>query len=125
NTIYRICILKLLRDRLIKSRNCKNTLIFEEYGNKATSWKNNINVVIEKIKDHIKTSFDTNLSYSIDVHSRSDVNLSVIDYLNFLFVQFYENKRTEPRMLENFRIIEPKKALIYKMDKDIFYAKNH
>lgn len=123
--IYKICIEKLLKDRLIKTRNYKNTLVFEEYGSKVIEWQKNINIIIEKIKANIKTSFGTDLSYNINVHSKADANLSIIDYLNFLFVQFYEHKKTTPRMLENFRIIEPKMALIYKMDKDIFYDKNN
>jgi len=122
--IYNKCIEKLLRDRLIKNRNYKNNLIFEQYGNKLKKWKKNIDSVISNIQYRINDTFGINLSYNIEIHNKSDINLSVIDYLNYLFIQFYENKKIKQRMIENFKIIEPKIALVYKMDKDKFYDKN-
>lgn len=126
--IYHMLIEKLLKDRLIKHRFDHNILIFEQYGSKPEKWKKNIEGIIEKITISIKDSFQTNLSYEVSVHTKDDVNISIIDYINYLFIQFYENKKVEERilqkdrMLQNFKIIEPKIGLIYKMDKDEFYS---
>ncbi len=122
--IYNLCIKKLLTDRLTKTRYDHNILIFEQYGNKPNNWKKNLQSVIEEIKTEIKNLHQVNLSYEIEVHDKSDINLSVIDYINFLFVQFYEHRKNEPRMVENFKIIEPKIGVVLKMDQGRFYDKN-
>ncbi|RUT68577.1 hypothetical protein D0817_20860 [Flavobacterium cupreum] len=123
--IYNICISKLMSDRLTKTRNEHNVIIFEQFGSKRNNWLENVKSVIGETINNINNRFDIDVSYSVEVHDKSDVNLSVIDYINFIFAQFYENGRTEPRMQENFIIIEPKIALIYKMDRDLFYDKNN
>ena len=120
--IYYILIEKLLKDRLIKHRINHNVLIFEQYGSKPLKWKKDIEEIIEKIKISIKDSFRIDLSYKVLVHTKDDVNIAIIDYINYLFIQFYENRKVEERMLQNFKIIEPKIGLIYKMDKDEFFS---
>lgn len=122
--IYNMCINKLLCDRLIKTRNDNNNLIFEQYGNKINKWQSNIDSIIQNVKKTVDEKFGVNLSYNVEVHDKADQNLSVIDYINFIFIQFFENNKIEKRMKENFNIIEPKIALIYKFDKDAFYDNN-
>ncbi len=122
--IYNACITKLLSDRLTKTRHDKNVIIFEEYGSKPKKWLENVENVIKVIKDRIDEKFNTEISCTVKVHDKSDVNLSVIDYINHIFVQIFEKENLQPRIIDNFTIIEPKVALIYKMDKDHFFDKN-
>lgn len=122
--IYNICIHKLLKDRLIKNRLDKNILIFEQYGNKTNKWQKNIESVILNIKNDIDKTFHIDCQYEICVHDKSDINLSIIDYLNYIFYHCLEKKEPMPRMIDVFNIIEPKIGLIYKYDKDLFYDKN-
>lgn len=124
NDIYNICINKLLTDRLIKTRNEKNVIIFEQYGSKPNNWLKNVQSVIEITKSKIDETFGTKISCEVEVHDKSDINLSVIDYINHIFVQFYEKGIVQNRMKQNFEIIEPKIAMIYKFDQDLFYDKN-
>lgn len=123
--IYNRCIKKLLTDRLTKTRHDNNVVIFEQYGNKPNNWLENVESVVNEIRLEIKNSFNVELKCSVEVHDKSDINLSVIDYINFVFTQFYEQKKFELRMQQNFQIIEPKIGLIYKLDQDIFYHKNN
>ncbi|PCH91314.1 MAG: hypothetical protein COB85_09275 [Bacteroidetes bacterium] len=121
NQIYNLCIEKLMTDRLTKTRHDHNTIIFEEYGSKLSKWVTNVEEVIAKVDGKIQKYYGTKLSYQVEVHSKEDSNLAIIDYLNFLFVQFFEHSKVEQRMVENFKIIEPKIAMVYKMDQDLFY----
>jgi hypothetical protein len=121
---YNMCIKKLLSDRLTKTRNDNNIIIFEQYGNKPNNWLKNVESVIQEVTTKIDDKFGTKIACNVSVHDKSDLNLSVIDYINYLFVQFFEKDNVSNRMKENFAILEPKIALIYKMDKDLFYDKN-
>lgn len=123
--IYNVFVEKLLTDRLIKHRKENNILIFEQYGSKPNKWVENLKNVVKNISTTIKNNYRIDLSYEVKVHDKSDLNIAVIDYLNFLFIQFYEHGKVQPRMLQNFQIVEPKIGLIYKMDKDEFYNINH
>lgn len=125
NEIYNLCIHKLLNDRLIKNRFDKNHLIFEQYGNQIKRWHTNVDTVISNIKLDIKKSLNTVCHSEVYVHDKSDINLSIIDYINYIFSHCYEKKEPWQRMIDNYNIIEPKIGLIYKMDKDLFYDKNH
>jgi hypothetical protein len=123
--IYNICINKLLSDRLTKTRNDNNVIVFEQYGSKPNNWLKNVQNVLKGTISKIDNKFGKNISYEVQVHDKSDLNLSVIDYINHIFVQFFEKGSIQNRMRQNFEIIEPKIALIYKMDKDLFYDKNN
>lgn len=124
NDIYNVCISKLLSDRLTKTRYDNNIIVFEQYGSKPINWLKNVEEVMKQTATKIDDSFETKISYKVEVHDKSDINLSLIDYINYLFVQFFEKDTVLNRMSENFSILEPKIGLIYKMDKDLFYTKN-
>lgn len=124
NDIYNVCISKLLSDRLTKTRYDNNIIVFEQYGSKPINWLKNVEEVMKQTATKIDDSFEAKISYKVEVHNKSDINLSLIDYINYLFVQFFEKDTVLNRMSENFSILEPKIGLIYKMDKDLFYTKN-
>lgn len=124
NEIYNICIQKLLKDRLIKNRQDRNHFIFEQYGNKVNNWIENVNSVISTMVLDIDNNFNIDCQYDVVVHDKSDINLSIIDYLNYIFNHCFEQEKPWRRMFENFSIIEPKIGLIYKMDRDLFFDKN-
>lgn len=121
--IYNTCIKKLLSDRLTKTRNESNTLIFEQYGSKPKNWLTNLEAVLSETIDNINSRFGSDVSYNVELHDKSDLNLSIIDYINFLFIQLFEQSNMIRRMQENFKILEPKIGLIYKMDKDLYFDK--
>lgn len=123
--IYMHCIEKLMRDRLVKNRHEKNVLVFEQFGNKPQKWLKSVEDVMINIKNHVKKSFGADLNYRVEIKDKSDLNLSIIDYLSYIFYHCFEEEKPDQRMIENFRIVEPKIGLIYKMDKDIFYDKNN
>ncbi|MCF8219237.1 MAG: hypothetical protein K9I29_07445 [Bacteroidales bacterium] len=123
--IYNKCIEKLFYDRLLKTRHFQNFLIFERYGNKVNNWEENLKDTIETVCEDIYNNERKKIRAKVIVKDKSEKLLSIIDYLNYLFVQFYDKKEIKNRMVENFKIIEPKIALIYKMDRDEFYHKNN
>ena len=119
--IYMMCVEKLLIDRLTKTRRTHNVLIFENYGDKKNAWiEASIKNVIHKIG---KKGFSS-IPYSIEVRDKSEILLAIIDYINYIYDQLF-NKKPSPRNIENFKIIQPKIALTYKMDKDEFFDKNN
>lgn len=123
--IYIKCVEKLMTDRLLKTRKSRNIITFEQVGNKTDQWKDYMQKGLEKVSAFIKESTGDKITFNIKIKGKNEELLSVIDYILYLFVQFYEKSKFEPRMIENFKIIEPKIGIIYKMDRDIFYHKNN
>ncbi len=122
--VYNLCIYKLLKDRMIKNRLDKNYFIFEKFGNKINNWQNNIHNVLLNINSEIFKSFGIDCHYEVLIHDKTDLNLSIIDYINYIFIHCFNNEKPWQRMIENYNIIEPKIGLVYKMDKDLFFDKN-
>lgn len=121
--IYMICLEKLLSDRLLKNRTHKNILVFENYGNKPNVWKKNIEGAINNILEKLEGRGFNGIKYEIEVRDKTEILLSVIDYINYLYGQLF-NKKPSQRNIENFKIIEPKIALTYKMAIDEYLDKN-
>ena len=93
-----------------------NILTFEEYGSKPFVHKNQIEALIASI---IKSNELAGLSYEVKVSKKSDLMLSVVDYVNYVIFQMLHNET--PRMRANFKLIEPKIAILHHLDKKIFY----
>lgn len=121
--IYIICIEKLLTDRLIKTRGMLNVLIFENYGSKLNTWEEIIRESIDNLATRINLKGFSSIKYSIEVKDKSEILLAIIDYINYIYNQLF-NKRPTQRDIENFKVIQPKVALTYRMDKDEFFDKN-
>lgn len=121
--VYMNCLEKLLSDRLIKNRKSNNIFVFENFGNKPYQWKETIELLFKNILKKLNGRGYSTIQYSIEISDKSEILLSVIDYINYLYDQIF-NKKPQPRTIENFKIIEPKIALTYKMDSDDFFDKN-
>lgn len=121
--VYMSCIEKLLSDRLIKNRKSHNVFVFENFGNKPNLWKETIDKSVKNVLGKLDERGFSNIQYSIEIADKSEILLSIIDYVNYLYDQIF-NKKPLQRTIENYKIIEPKIALTYKMDKDQFFDKN-
>ena len=115
-SVYYELLRSLLNDRLIRNRNSINILTFEEYGSKPFVHKNQIEALIASI---IKSNELAGLSYEVKVSKKSDLMLSVVDYVNYVIFQMLHNET--PRMRANFKLIEPKIAILHHLHKKIFY----
>lgn len=115
--VYYELLRSLLNDRLVHNRDCLNILTFEEYGSKHFAHKTHIETVIDSI---IKNNKLFGLSYEVQVSGKSNLMLSIVDYANYVLFQMLHNPT--PRMCANFKLIEPKIALLHHIDKKVFYS---
>ena len=74
--IYTYCLKKLLSDRIIKCKQDKNVFIFENLPLKGTSLK-------KILKEYFNSFNDIDIEYKVE--NKSEINLSLIDYLNYIF----------------------------------------
>lgn len=107
---------KLLTDRIIANKEEKNIFYFETIEFSDNSLKN--------ILDKYFCSFNPRM-YKIEYYivSKKENNLSVVDYLNYIFFKLYERNDFFERMKENFELIKPKIGSIYIMNQDKYYSR--
>lgn len=118
--LYYELLYALLKDRLSRNKESRNILTFEEYGGKQNAHKAHIEKTIGEIVINEGLS---GLSYEVEVHDKSDLLLSVVDYVNYiLFEILHKEKDKANRMYENFKLVEPKIALLHHIDKKRYYA---
>lgn len=123
--IYDRCIQKLLYDRLLKNRNHNNILIFEQFGNKNQKREKEIELIINNIKNEIYKNHELKIIYNLQIKDKSEILLSITDYINYIIHRLVEKEPPEERMLQNFQLVEPKIGLLYLMDSDIFYSRKN
>lgn len=98
--IYKLCVKHLLSDRLKKAKGDNNVLIFEE----LTFEDYSLDKLVKEFLEEIKMD---NIEYKIV--SKSEKNLSLIDYLNYIFYCILnEPAKKQERMIQNFELIKPK-----------------
>lgn len=104
--IFSISLSKLLFNRIKKSKNAKNIFIFETIQLKTKSLKS----VLENFFDQMHKN-NYNCEYYIK-DKKDDINLGIIDYLNYIVYRVLKTRNSDKRMQELFDLFSPKFAMI-------------
>lgn len=117
----------LLYKRILSNREYRNVIVLEEYGSKLNVHLENIQKTIESIKEKILKLYDIDVIVEVYVHNKSDIVLSVVDYMNFVLYQMLlpTIKHQQPRMPENFSLIEPKIGLLHSFFQNKFFTERN
>jgi len=105
--IFMISLTKLLYNRIRSSRKDKNIFIFEEI---QLTPKSLGQVLKEFFKAMNEKKYDC--EYKI-VAKDADINLAIVDYLNYVLYQILKTNNKIIRMRQNFDLFAPKIALIH------------
>lgn len=104
--IFMISLTKLLFNRIRKAKDDKNIFIFET-----------IQLTPKTLKQGLDTFFQQmNKTYNCEyriVEKDGDINLAIIDYLNYVLHQILTSEKPNVRMEQNFELLAPKIALIH------------
>ena len=123
--IYNDLVFKLLYDRLLKRKNSINLLTFERLNNKLNKEKEEKEDVIFNINKALKDKvlIESDLNFSVEIKDKNDSLLSVVDYVIHIIGRLYEGKngKVENYMKHNFRLIEPKIALILDIASNVYH----
>lgn len=120
--VYYELMYVLLEKRIIDNRYNKNFLVFEEYGSKPSTHLAGIEKVLSAITHIINRDFMIpEVAISIEVHTKDDILLSIIDYANYIIFQMLQPK-TDDRMIKNFNLISPKIGLLHSIHNQGFYS---
>ena len=111
----------LLYKRILSNRQFHNFIILEEYGKKPHNHLKNATLIVEDIIQQIKGKYDINPVVEIEVHDKSDINLSMVDYMNYVLFQMLSPKPCD-RMKGNFSLIEPKIGLVHSIFEKKFFS---
>lgn len=118
--VYSFLIKKLLSKRLVSERNNKLHIVLEEYGSKIMAHRNNMMAIVDAIDHH----YGLNLSYDLDVCSKNNIVLSVVDYINYILYQLLNGSSNNKRMYDNYKLIQPKIALLHDLHNNQYYGRN-
>lgn len=119
---YDECIYILLKDRLVKRKLDSNNIVFEQNTSKSTpdaikKRTQEIAGVIRNIQLALieEGHISKDLIYQVKLVDKSDILISVVDYMNHIVSKIYEgrNGKRETNMLLNYQLIEPKIGCIY------------
>lgn len=103
--IFTHTLTKLIHDRVIKFKGDKNLFLFETIEISNKSFKTILEEYFEVLdKDH-------DCAFQI-LNKEDDINMSTIDYLNYILYQILTKEKKQERMELNFEIFAPKIALI-------------
>ncbi len=123
SALYGFFISTLLRDRLLSERNNYINLIFEEYSSYSIE---NHKYNMSNIITNLSRIHRLDLQYSVEVHSKSDILLSIVDYCSYIMFQMlHETKdynNMNDRWVRNFKLIEPKLAYIEVFGRNLRYS---
>ncbi|HWZ21513.1 MAG TPA: DUF3800 domain-containing protein [Cytophagaceae bacterium] len=114
--VYKQCLYRLLKDRIISSKNDKNVFIFEELTFEKCT-------LAEILDDFFKGFKEFDIEYKIS--SKAEKILSLIDYLNYILYSILnDTKKTQDRMMQNFELIKPKIASIYYINNKSYFSRH-
>jgi hypothetical protein len=118
--IFELSLKKLIMDRIIGNKYDKNIFYFENIEIPKKS--------LQKILDDIFKSLDENFDCEYHIESKKMVNLSVIDYLNYILFKILKvGKDGKPerdlRMEKNFNLIAPKIGMVNILNKSVFLGR--
>lgn len=120
--IYACFVKTLLFDRIESECMKPIHIIFEEYGDSITRHKTNMQNIVRHISQYISNKRRHNINVDVEIHKKDDIVLSVIDYTNYILYQILNNDNNT-RMMDNFKLIEPKIALLYSLHNKKFYGR--
>lgn len=114
----------LLYKRILSNRQFYNIIILEEYGKKPQNHLKKAKLIVEDIIQQIKEKYDINPVVDVVVHDKSDINLSMVDYMNYVLFHMLSPKPYN-RMKENFSLIEPKIGLVHSFFEKKFFSERN
>lgn len=120
DAIYLFLIKNLLSKRLVSERNNRLHIMLEEYGSKIMNHKNSMESIVKEIACYYRL----NLIYELEVCSKDNIVLSVVDYVNYVLYQILNGTKNNTRMIDNFKLIQPKVALLHDLHNKQYYGRN-
>lgn len=122
--LYSFFVRQLLYDRILSEWQNRIHIVFEEYGSSITKHKSEMNNTVSIIIKELATNgLKSNVLFDVDVHSKEDILLSVVDYTNFVLFQMLKDidPSKNTRMIANFKLIEPKIAILHSLHNAQYY----
>ena len=113
--IFEMFLKKLIKDRVLSNKNDKNIFYFEDIEIAKKSFKNIVKDIFE--------SFDETFDLEYHIAGKELINLSIIDYLNYILYSILKSDKKDDRMEKNFNLISPKIGVINILHKNIFLGR--
>ncbi|WP_395044472.1 hypothetical protein [Flavobacterium sp.] len=113
--IFEMFLKKLINDRIESNKDDKNIFYFE-----------NIEIAKKSFKNILKDIFESyDKSYELEYHisGKELINLSIIDYLNYILYSILKSDKNDERMEKNFNLISPKIGVINILDKNVYLSR--
>ena len=63
------------------------------------------------------------IEYTVEVCSKDNIILSVVDYINYILYQLLNHPRVGTRMMDNFKLVEPKIASLHLLHAKAYYGR--
>lgn len=105
--IFMISLSKLIYNRIKKSKNEKNILVFENIQLKTKSLSSILDTFFEQMRNN---KYDCEFFIA---KKNDDINLGIIDYLNYIIYRILSTNNKDLRMQELFELFAPKIAMIH------------
>ena len=115
--IFQFFLNKLLRNRLEKNRHDKNIFYFEDIEIEKKSLKQ----ILKEIFDSLSVSYDCEFHIS----GKELINLSTVDYLNYVLYSILSTQKVNDRMEKNFNLIAPKIGVINILHKNVYLSRKN
>lgn len=116
---YAFLIKQLLRDRVKSEKDNHIHFIFEEYGGTIAHHKNRMEDVIGTLISEVGDGVE----YVVEVCSKDNIILSVVDYVNYILYQLLNQPGKGTRMMDNFKLVEPKIASLHLLHTQAYYGR--
>ncbi|EIA07452.1 DUF3800 domain-containing protein [Flavobacterium frigoris] len=113
--IFEMFLRKLINDRIQSNKNDKNIFYFEDIEIAKKSFKNIVKDIFE--------SFDETFDLEYHIAGKELINLSIIDYLNYILYSILKSDKKDDRMEKNFNLISPKIGVINILHKNVFLGR--
>ena len=103
--IFLFSLSKLIFNRIRREKYSRNVLAFETLQLSSKSLSN-------VLDDYFKTMENKyQIEYKI-VEKEDEINMAIIDYLNYILFRILDTNNKDPRMRQNFNLFAPKIAMI-------------
>jgi hypothetical protein len=113
--IFEMSLKKLLTDRLLKGKKDKNIFYFENLLLEGKS--------LQKIVENIFIEFENQIHIEYHIVGKEEINLSVVDYFNYVIFKLLNTNKPEERMKYNFNILADKIGVVYIMNKCVYLSR--